>query len=336
MKGTIVGLCALALVTGAFGFRFELAQNALKQVKIQSDLVRGAYHIHTDASHDGKQTRAQVIEAAKELSLDFIVVTDHNLEKWETKREDSLWVVQGPEMSTDDGHTVRLKAGDNFFDIVAHPGRPRRQRREALTTEVGLELTNPTVALEELASQRPFTLLGALIAYIAEPHTGLLTLLNHDQRALELLGLSGLRSLWCGVDAHGWIPARQNLAVWVTSLSLKRSELSEESLLNALKDGPAGCYSMLISDNQPIEVTKDESGAWRFQITRKLAYPGSFRLYRDGALIATSAQPQFSYRPKLEGQYHIEYWVSPKGLPFIDFPRLAAFRNLSSSSARTE
>ena len=55
MKGTIVGLCALAVVTGAFGFRFELAQNALKQVQFQSDLVQGAYHIHTDASHDGKQ-----------------------------------------------------------------------------------------------------------------------------------------------------------------------------------------------------------------------------------------------------------------------------------------
>ena len=336
MKGTIVGLCALAAVAGAFGFRFELAQNALKPVKIQSDLVRGAYHIHTDASHDGKQTIAQVIAAAQELSLDFIVITDHNLENWETKRENDLWVIRGPEMSTEDGHTVRLQAGESFFDIVAHPGRPRRPRREALTTEVGLELTNPTVALEELVSQRPFTLLGALIAYIAEPQTGLLALLNHDQRALELLGSSVPRSLWCGVDAHGWIPARQNLAMWITSLSLKRTELNQESLLDALKNGPAGCYSMLLSDNQPIQVTEEDSGAWRFQLTRKLTYPGSFRLYRDGALIATSAQPQFEYRPKLQGQYHIEYWVSPKGLPFIDFPRLAAFRNLSSSSTTTK
>ena len=334
MKGTIVGLCALAVVTGAFGFRFQLAQNALTPVKIQSDLVRGAYHIHTDASHDGKQTRAQVIAAAQALNLDFIIVTDHNLEQWETKQEDSLWVVRGPEMSTDDGHTVRLQADEGFFDIVAHPGRPRRPRREPLTTEVGLELTNPTVALEELAYQRPFALWGALIASLAEPHTGLLALLNHDKRSLELLGFNGQRSLWCGVDAHGWIPARQNLAVWITSLGLKRSELNEESLLNALKSGPAGCYSMLLSDNQPIEVIEEDSGAWRFQIRKKLAYPGSFRLYRDGALIATSAAARFDYRPKLEGQYHIEYWVSPKGLPFIDFPRLAAFRNLSSNATK--
>ena len=301
MKGTIVGLCALAVVTGAFGFRLQLAQNAVQPVKIQSDLVRGAYHIHTDASHDGKQTRAQVIAAAQALNLDFVIVTDHNLEQWETKQEDSLWVVRGPEMSTDDGHTVRLQAGESFFDIVAHPGRPRRPRREPLTTEVGLELTNPTVTLEELAYQRPFTLLGAFIAYLAEPHTGLLALLNHDRRALELLSLNGQRSLWCGVDAHGWISARQNLAVWITSLDLKRSELDEESLLNALKNGPTGCYSMLLSDNQPIEVIEEDSGAWRFQITKKLAYPGSFRLYRDGALIATSAEPRFDYRPKLEG-----------------------------------
>ena len=122
-------------------------------------------------------------------------------------------------------------------------------------------MTNPTVALEELAYQRPFTLLGALIAYLAEPHTGLLALLNHDRRALELLSLNGQRSLWCGVDAHGWISARQNLAVWITSLDLKRSELDEESLLNALKNGPTGCYSMLLSDNQPIEVIEEDSGA---------------------------------------------------------------------------
>ena len=329
MRGTIVGLCALALIAGAFGFRFQLTQITAGAVKVQSDWVRGAYHIHTDASHDGRQTRAQVLSAARELGLDFVIITDHNLDEWDTTQDGSLWVIRGPEMSTDDGHIVRLQTNDRLFDIVAHPGRLRRPRRNPLTTEIGLELANPTVALEELAFQRPLTLLGALVAYVAEPHIGLLALLNHDQRALELLELSGRRALWCAVDAHGWLPANENLAIWLISLDIKRSELTKSALLDALEAGPSGCFSMLLATNQPIKVSEQASGAWRFELVRRLNFPGSFRLYRDGSLIATSAASRFEYLPKLDGQYHVEYWVSPQGLPFIELPRLAAFRSLN-------
>ena len=95
-----------------------------------------------------------------------------------------------------------------------------------------------------------------------------------------------------------------------------------------LKDGPAGCFSGLLANGQPIEVMLNESGTWEFNLRRELAYPGSFRLYRGGELVATSSSKDFRYTPKFDGQYHIEYWVQSKAIPFMSSPQLAAFKQL--------
>ena len=329
MKRTLIGFIALTLVISAFAFRYQLSENAYSIARIDDPLAKGAFHIHTRKSHDGRQTETEVLQAAKMLGLDFVVITDHNLERWSTENHDGLWVIRGPELSLDDGHTIRILNEGEGLDIVAHPGRPRRPRSQPVTSESGVELVNPTVTAEELLYQAPLKFVLSLLTYIAEPQSGLLSLLDVDRGALKLLKSQKPLSLWCGVDAHGWLPPEQNLALWTLQLNVASEELSEETMLQALKDGPTGCFTGLLSDGQPIQVTRNENGAWVFSLKKELAYSGSFRLYRGGELVATSSSRDFLYTPKFEGEFHIEYWVQSRAIPFMSSPQLSAFKRLS-------
>jgi len=329
MKRTLIGFIALTLVISAFAFRYQLSENAYSITRIDDPLAKGTFHIHTKESHDGRQTDSEVIQAAQKLGLDFVVITDHNVKRWKTEKRDGVWIVRGPELSLDHGHTIRLLDESDGLDIVAHPGRPRRPRSKPLTSEAGLELVNPTVTAEELLYRSPLKLFLSLLSYIAEPKSGLLSLVDIDQRALNILNSGKPLSLWCGVDAHGWLPAEQNLAIWILTLNVNAAELSEEVLARELRDGPTSCFTGLLSNGQPIKVTLNQSGTWEFGLKKPLAYPGSFRLYRDGELIATSSSKDFRYTPKYDGQYHIEYWIQSRAIPFMSSPQLAAFSKLT-------
>ena len=329
MKRTLIGSFALAAVVAAFAFRYQLSQNTYQIARVDDPSAKGAFHIHTTDSHDGRQSLDSVITAARELGLHFVVITDHNLKNWKINKDNDLWIVRGPELSLEHGHTIRLAGEDEAIDIIAHPGRPRKPRTQPLTTEVGIELVNPTVTAEELLYRSPLKLLLSLVTYLAEPKLGLLSLLDVDRSALKFLGSERPLSLWCGVDAHGWLPARENLSVWTTSLRLRPQELNEESLLKELKAGPAGCFSSLLTNGHPIRVTLTDAGSWEFQLKRALAYTGSFRLYRNGELIATSSSASFRYAPKVAGHYHIEYWVHSSAIPWLRGPQLVAFQSLS-------
>lgn len=106
--------------------------------------LRGAYHVHTTAS-DGRASLAEVIAAAKDEGLGFVVVTDHNRRVPDAPEYvDGVLVVPGTEASTRYGHVVALgvprpltkdeRAGDPLGAIralggeaiLAHPFHPRR------------------------------------------------------------------------------------------------------------------------------------------------------------------------------------------------------------------
>jgi len=106
--------------------------------------IRGAYHVHTTRS-DGRGTLDEVVRAAKEAGLQFVVVTDHNLLAPEDQGyRDGVLVVEATEVSTAFGHVVALgvpraltpeeRDGDPLAAIralggvavAAHPFHPRR------------------------------------------------------------------------------------------------------------------------------------------------------------------------------------------------------------------
>ena len=41
-------------------------------------VFRGAYHVHSEFSHDSKASLSRIIDTAERADLDFVVITDHN------------------------------------------------------------------------------------------------------------------------------------------------------------------------------------------------------------------------------------------------------------------
>ena len=73
---------------------------------------RGDCHVHSQRSHGGELTPAQLAAAAREVGLDFIAITEHNTADthgaWGSLAGDDLLVVLGQEIVTDTGHWLAL------------------------------------------------------------------------------------------------------------------------------------------------------------------------------------------------------------------------------------
>lgn len=72
---------------------------------------RGDCHVHSHRSHGGELTPKQLASAAREVGLDFIAVTEHNIgyapEDWADAASDLL-VIPGQEVVTETGHWLAL------------------------------------------------------------------------------------------------------------------------------------------------------------------------------------------------------------------------------------
>jgi hypothetical protein len=85
---------------------------------------RGDCHVHSDRSHGGELSPAQVVAEARAAGLDFIAVTEHNTEDtFERFRAvaGGLLVLRGQEHTTPGGHRLGIEGG---LRIVAHPFAP--------------------------------------------------------------------------------------------------------------------------------------------------------------------------------------------------------------------
>ncbi len=92
--------------------------------------VRGATHVHTGFSRDGRGTVEDVARAARARHLQFVVVTDHNTQAAlpEAGYRDGVLVIGGMEKSTDAGHALVLGTGPIPFGL---DGDPREVARDA-------------------------------------------------------------------------------------------------------------------------------------------------------------------------------------------------------------
>lgn len=86
--------------------------------------VRVDPHLHTDASYDGHTTPAALLERAREVGLDAVVVTDHDTVAGarsvaELAPEYDVVAVVGCEVSTADGHLLAIGV-----DSAPEPGNP--------------------------------------------------------------------------------------------------------------------------------------------------------------------------------------------------------------------
>lgn len=224
----------------AFGLRVRAARPA--RPPPPPGELRGAWHVHTTAS-DGRGTLDEVVAAARDAGLQFVVVTDHNVlapaaPEWRA----GVLVVPATEASTDHGHVVAVgvprplrgaERRDDPLDaiaalggaaVLAHPLHPRRPFTGWGTGPWrGFEIVSNDTAWYRALSERAFGRIArAALVLPWDPPAAVLTLA--DEPAAELRRFdaelraardavlpaaaadapAARRALLCSADAHGW------------------------------------------------------------------------------------------------------------------------------------
>lgn len=189
----------------------------------------GIMHIHTNLNHGGGSPD-DVVAAARDANLSFVVITDHNLafdEKTLHTDPGNILVVGGEEVSTPNGHFVALgakpgwRAGvpydtDAFLRragergtvrILAHPYNGSKSWDHWNTREFeGMEIWNDDAQWRRAS---PFQLMIGLMMYPVNHELALVRLAGRPEPNLEKWdALLAERDVIgeCGSDAHQAIP----------------------------------------------------------------------------------------------------------------------------------
>jgi hypothetical protein len=193
--------------------------------------VRGVIHVHTNRS-DGTGSVDDVIRAAANAGLQFVIVTDHGDGTRTPDLPDyrsGVLYIDAVEISTTDGHLVALGlpkapyplAGEGRdvvedvhrlggIAIAAHPASPKQDLRWSDWNAPidGLEWLN---ADSEWRDERPWTLARALLTYPFRPPQALALLLDRPEpvmRRWDELAQQRPTIGLAAVDAHARVGVR--------------------------------------------------------------------------------------------------------------------------------
>ena len=113
------GFVLIVCLVAAFNVRAVLWRPSTLEGQSPPDSlsrIAGVVHVHTTLS-DGRATPEQVIEAARDAGLSFVVITDHgNLDaKRAAGYHDELLVLVGTETSTEAGHLLGIGIPDPAY-----------------------------------------------------------------------------------------------------------------------------------------------------------------------------------------------------------------------------
>jgi hypothetical protein len=276
-------LAALVVLLGAYGAFGASARHARSERRradaaLRAEAkgeLRGAYHVHTTAS-DGRGTLADVVRAAREAGLEFVVVTDHNVRTPERPAwVEGVLVVPASEASTPLGHVIALgvpralsreeRESDPLGAIralggeavLAHPLHPERPFTGwARGPWRGFEVVSDDTAWHRVVADHD---LGrALRAALVLPwDRGRAELALADDPADELARFDvelraaraadprrPARVLFCSVDAHGYpsyAAAFEGFSMRVPVAATGDAERDARAVTAALTDGSASC-----------------------------------------------------------------------------------------------
>lgn len=202
-------------------------------------------HVHTSiGSPDSNLSPPRLVEAARELGLDGLVVTEHN-DPWTGERlerfrqESGLFVCSGREWETDFGHIIvlgldndaqgieraeelhRLARAQGAFIILAHPFRFFPSLSNRL---FGRQYDPSALTAAELAQHPAFELVDAIevLNYACTQKENQLA-----QEAARALGKPGV----AGSDAHTYTELGRCVTIF------QRAVRSEEELIKELRAG---------------------------------------------------------------------------------------------------
>lgn len=207
--------------------------------------VRGAYHLHSDASHDSLVSLDSYAQAAAARNLDFLVLTEHDVQRPHSEVRHGVLLIAQSELNLPFGHMVSLGAPRALTDeergdvacadriagigghaIVAHPTSKRCPWVGPLARIDGIEVQNAASALENFTGAFWHNALPLAWAYALRPSLALAQLYVRDGQAhaawdaapAHVVGLAG-------IDAHGWLQPHWDLAPWqVVAPTLERPQ----------------------------------------------------------------------------------------------------------------
>jgi hypothetical protein len=194
----------------------------------------GAFHVHSEASHDCRTPVTELATAAAAAGLNFLVRTDHNAMR-PVEQQQGVTLLSWPELSTPHGHVIALGLTEvpdratrhrpdllawlhqhNSLPVVAHPSDLKRPWLATTAQAGGVEVCNVAATARRLGGRRLHRLVPTALAWPWDPPLALATLYDRDDVALDLLDAHpepGFVAL-CGLDAHGWLPTAQALRSW--------------------------------------------------------------------------------------------------------------------------
>lgn len=280
--------------------------------------LRGAYHVHTTAS-DGRGTLAEVIRAAREAGLAFVVVTDHNRRVPDRPEySDGVLVIPATEASTRYGHVVALgvaraltpdeRAGDPLGAIralggeavLAHPLHPRRPFTGwGAGPWRGFEVvSNDTAWGRVLADRSAGKVVAAALALPWDPPRAVLDLADDpaDELARFDAEVAAARAagdrrrppriLLCSADAHGlpsYRAAFEAFSMHVPVAPTGDAAVDAAAVTAALLDGRAACVSEGVAPAAQVALAPAPGGALALTLSAADRTGVVYALFRDGA-----------------------------------------------------
>jgi len=306
----------------------------------------GVFHIHSDASHDGRVSYEEMIEDGRSIGADFLVFVEHNVHTRRTQPPDGPLVVSATELSARPGHLIQLgldtipepamrdsAALVDFIQslgglaIAAHPESPKRPWNGQDEGLDGLEIVSTSADLRVKVAAGYPGLVAALSVYPVNRSLAVAQLYRRDDAALlrwDALPDPAVIGL-CGTDTHGWVSPRTQYRTWIVVLDAwetPKSDVGPEDVIARLAEGRFVCVAGLLEGAAPdfrftargeSAVTHQGSSVAvdsvsRLEVVAPLV-PGSratLRLLRDGEEVARSDSSRLVHPNPTPGTYRVE------------------------------
>lgn len=313
-RGLLILAAALTAAWVAWGL-WLLAERAPRPPPPAGE-ARGSYHLHTVRS-DGRGSLEEVVRAARQAGLQFLVVTDHNvLTPEEHGYRDGVLVVQGSEVSAPYGHVVALGVPRELSKeerqrdaigtiralggqaVLAHPFHPRRPfTRWSNDGWLGFEVvSNDSFWGLTLARREYWRIAEALLALPWDPARSALAFYHRPVEELRRYDEVAARRpapLLCAGDAHGYPSYRAAFEAFSMHLPVTlggEAGADERAVVAGLLDGRAFCVLDGLAPASAVRLSPAPSGD-RLDLTFSTPDPSRARwlLFRDGALAGEMA-----------------------------------------------
>ena len=305
------------LVAAYLGYGLSVRAHRAPRPPLPPGEIHGAYHVHTSRS-DGRGSLAEVVRAARQAGLQFVVVTDHNvLTPGDAGWREGVLVIEGSEVSAPYGHIVALGVSRELSKderqkdaighilelggrpVLAHPFHPRRPfTRWGKAGWTGFEVVSSDSLWGWAVKERGLGRMAlALLDFPWDPARSVLDFYRYPARELarfdELNRAPGggpgrpSHPLLCASDAHGYpsyLAAFEAFSMHLAVTPSGDASVDTRAIVDGLLDGSAVCVFDGVAPAWGVRLSPEPGGdRIRLSFSTPDPSPASFRLFRDGA-----------------------------------------------------